>query len=150
MEELVWARSSARARNTWSENGAISAWHQDGRFIGDDVRTVNLWVALSDCGEGADAPGIELVPGNTREIYPTGTEGAVFDWTVGQGIVDRLCTPQQVLRPRFAPGDAIFFDHYNLHRTAFGTDQHSRRYAVESWFFAASKAPAKQQPLLFP
>lgn len=130
-------------------NGGSAGWHQDGRFLGDEsIRTVNLWVALSDCGTGADAPGIELVVGNQREIYPTGTHGADFDWTVGQGLVDQIARRSQVVCPRFRPGDAVFFDHYNLHRTGFGTNQAQNRYAVETWFFARSTAPAKQQPLL--
>jgi hypothetical protein len=130
-------------------NGGEAGWHQDGQFMGDDIRTVNLWIALSDCGGGASAPGIDIVPGNQREIHETGTQGAAFDWTVGQGIVDSLAKRDPIQRPRFSPGDAIFFDHYNLHRTAFGTEDRNNRYAVESWFFAGSKAPVKQQPLLF-
>jgi hypothetical protein len=130
-------------------NGSESGWHQDGRFMGDGIRTVNLWIALSDCGEGADAPGIDIVAGNERRIYETGTRGAVFDWTVGPGLVDEIGQRQPVLRPHFKAGDAVFFDHYNLHRTAFGTDHHRNRYALESWFFAASRAPQKQQPLIF-
>ena len=130
-------------------NGAESGWHQDGQFMGDGIRTVNLWVALSDCGSGADAPGIDIVADNTREIYPTGTHGAPFDWTVGQGLVDEIGREHPVQRPHFRPGDAVFFDHYNLHRTGFGTADRHYRYAVESWFFAASRAPGKQQPLLF-
>jgi len=131
-------------------NGAVSGWHQDGQFLGDEsIRTVNLWIALTDCGGDADAPGIEIVGGNDRTIYETGTRGAVFDWTVGQELVDELGQTRPVCCPRFNAGDAIFFDHYNLHRTGFGTDHSSNRYAVESWFFASSTAPAKQQPLLF-
>ena len=130
-------------------NGAESGWHQDGQFMGAGIRTVNLWIALSDCGEGADAPGIDIVADNTREIYETGTRGAVFDWTVGQGLVDEIGKKHPVQRPRFQPGDAVFFDHYNLHRTGFGLHDVNVRYAVESWFFASSVAPAKQQPLLF-
>ena len=132
------------------DNGAESGWHQDGRFLGDEsIRTVNLWIALSDCGDGADAPGIEIVAANDREIYQTGTHGAVFDWTVGQQLVDELGQTRPVVCPRFAAGDAIFFDHYNLHRTGFGLSHSKNRYAVESWFFAGSTAPTKQQPLLF-
>ena len=132
------------------DNGAESGWHQDGRFLGDEsIRTVNLWIALSDCGDGADAPGIEIVAANDREIYPTGTHGAVFDWIVGQELVDELGQTRPVVCPRFAAGDAIFFDHYNLHRTGFGLSHSENRYAVESWFFAGSTAPTKQQPLLF-
>ena len=130
-------------------NGAESGWHQDGQFMGQGIRTVNLWVALTECGEGAEAPGIDIVADSNREIYPTGTHGAPFDWTVGQGFVDELGQRCPVQRPHFQPGDAVFFDHYNLHRTGFGMADKNHRYAVESWFFANSVAPAKQQPLLF-
>ena len=130
-------------------NGGQAGWHQDGKFMGDGIRTVNMWIALSDCGGDADAPGMEIVTGGERAIYETGTEGAPFDWTVGQGLVDKLAAGgAKVECPRFAPGDAVFFDHYNLHRTGFGTDHCSNRYAVESWFFAASRAPQKQVPVL--
>ena len=130
-------------------NGGQSGWHQDGQFMGAGIRTVNLWIALTDCGEGADAPGMDIVADNTREIYPTGTHGAPFDWTVGQGLVDEIGRRHPVVRPHFRAGDAIFFDHYNLHRTGYGTADLRPRYAVEAWFFAASRAPESQQPLLF-
>lgn len=125
-----------------------AGWHQDGRFLGDGIRTVNLWIALSDCGEGAPAPGMELVGGRESVIHPTGTDGSYFDWTVGPGLVERLTEERPLLYPRFAPGDALFFDHYNLHRTGGSPRDSETRYAVESWFFAASTAPAKQQPLV--
>lgn len=130
-------------------NGGQAGWHQDGKFMGDDIRTINIWIALSDCGGDADAPGMEIVTGGERAIYETGTEGAPFDWTVGQGLVDKLAAGgAKVECPRFAPGDAVIFDHYNLHRTGFGTNHCSNRYAIESWFFAASRAPCKQIPLI--
>ena len=125
-----------------------AGWHQDGRFLGDGIRTVNLWIALSDCGAGAPAPGMELIGGREPTIHPTGTDGSYFEWTVGPGLVDRLTEERPRLYPRFAPGDALFFDHYNLHRTGGSPDDTDIRYAVESWFFAASTAPAKQQPLV--
>lgn len=129
-------------------NLGAAGWHQDGRFLGEDIKTVNLWVALSDCGGDADAPGIDIVPGGERRIYETGTRGAVFDWTVGQGVVDEVSRSNPPVCPRFAPGDAIFFDHFNLHRSASSDHHRSSRYAVESWFFASSTAPNKQMPIL--
>lgn len=130
-------------------NGSVAGWHQDGRFMGDNIRTVNLWIALTDCGGDADAPGMDIVASGDRAICETGTEGAPFDWTVGQGIVDKLGDDTPVVCPRFEPGDAIFFDHFNLHRTSFGTDHVNNRYALENWFFAASRAPSKQMPVIF-
>lgn len=130
-------------------NGASSGWHQDGRFLGNpDIRSANLWITLTDCGGDAAAPGLELVPGHERKIFETGTRGAPFDWTVGPELVDELAQKTPVICPRFNAGDAIFFDHYNLHRTGFGIDHSQNRYALESWFFAASNAPKKQQPIV--
>lgn len=136
-------------RRVAPDNGSVSGWHQDGRFLGDGIRTVNLWVPLTECGGDAKAPGMEIVGGGNKTIFETGTHGAPFEWTVGQGLVDGLGPESPVLCPKFAPGDGLFFDHYNLHRTAFGTDHTEVRYALESWFFAASRAPAKQIPVFF-
>jgi hypothetical protein len=132
-------------------NGASSGWHQDGYFLGDAtaIRTANLWIALTDCGGDADAPGLEIIAGGDRKIHETGTRGSPFDWTVGQEIVDEISETNPVQCPRFNAGDALFFDHFNLHRTGFGLNHTQNRYAIESWFFAGSTAPLKQQPVVF-
>lgn len=131
-------------------NGASSGWHQDGYFLGDasTIRTVNLWIALTDCGGDEDAPGLEIIGGGDRKIYETGTRGSPFDWTVGQQLVDEIAQTNPVLCPTFKAGDGLFFDHYNLHRTGFGLNHTNNRYAIESWFFAGSTAPLKQQPVV--
>jgi len=136
-------------RRVAPDNGSEAGWHQDGQFLGDGIRTVNMWVALTDCGGGAEAPGMDIIGGSNTTIYETGTRGACFDWTVGQGLVDEISQKTPVQRPRFLPGDALFFDHYNLHRTGFGAHHSEVRYALEAWFFAASRAPAKQVPVYF-
>jgi hypothetical protein len=132
-------------------NGASSGWHQDGYFLGDAtaIRTANLWIALTDCGGDADAPGLEIIAGGERKIHETGTRGSPFDWTVGPELVEEIAQTNPVQCPRFNAGDALFFDHYNLHRTGFGVDHTKNRYAIESWFFAGSTAPLKQQPVVF-
>jgi len=126
-----------------------AGWHQDGRFLGDGIRTVNMWIALSECGGGAAAPGMDIVADRDKVIHETGSHGAPFDWTVGPGLVDKITQSTPALNPQFQPGDALFFDQYNLHRTGFDAHHSLHRYAVESWFFAASCAPDKQIPLLF-
>lgn len=136
-------------RRVKPNNGAEAGWHQDGRFMGEGIHSLNLWLSLSACGSGSEAPGIEFLVDNKREIYETGTQGAHFDWTVGQRLVDSLATAGTIFRPYFGPGDAVFFDHYNLHRTAFGQSDSHHRYAVESWFFSRSNAPENQHPLIF-
>jgi len=148
-EALLSVRKWVLRKAPPTKGPPFKGWHQDGRFMGDDIRSLNLWIALSECGTGTAAPGLELLANNCRRIYPTGTHGAMLDWTVGPELIDELKRSSPVVCPYFEAGDAIFFDHYSLHRTAEGPNDSLPRYAVESWFFAASTAPAKQQPLLF-
>lgn len=122
-------------------------WHQDGAFLGSDVRTVNVWIALSDCG--VDAPGLDLVGQRLDYIVPPGTHGAAFDWSVGPGAVDLLEQDgAPVVSPAFKAGDAMFFDQMMLHRTGVRPGMTKSRFAIESWFFAPSTYPIEQGPLV--
>lgn len=124
-------------------------WHQDGAFMGKDVRSMNLWIALSDCGGDSINPGIDIVPRHFDHIVQTGTDGARFDWTVGPAYVENHYQDTPWVRPAFKAGDALFFDHMNLHRTAWAPHITGRRYAIECWFFAASVNAANQIPMVF-
>jgi hypothetical protein len=130
-------------------NAIEAGWHQDGQFMGTNFHSVNMWLPLSECGGGTEASGLEIMPTPLRTIHETGTHGAAFQWTVGKGLVQELAKDIPICMPRFSPGDALFFDHYNLHRTAFGPHLTKDRYAVESWFFSSSSIPAKQIPILY-
>ena len=122
-------------------------WHQDGAFLGTDVRTVNVWVALSDCGE--DAPGLDIIARRLPYIVPTGSHGASYDWTVGSGMVAKLKQAgAPVVSPVFRPGDALVFDQLLLHRTGVRPDMKKMRWAIESWFFAPSTYPMDFGPLV--
>jgi hypothetical protein len=122
-------------------------WHQDGSFLGEGIRTVNVWLALTDCG--VDAPALDLVPRRMPGIVETGSHGAMFDWSVGPGMVEIVADGAPVLRPEFAAGDALLFDERFLHRTGVSPGMTRERYAVESWFFAPSKYPVDQVPVVF-
>jgi len=124
-------------------------WHQDGSFMGTQVRSANLWIALNRCGGDTDTPGIDLIPKRLNEIIKTGTHGAGYDWVVSPQLVKEQFIDTPPVRPLFEPGDAIFFDHFNLHRTAYGTHITQKRYAIECWFFARSAYPEEQIPLIF-
>ena len=50
-------------------------WHQDGAFLGDGVRVVNVWLALTRCGD--TAPGLDIVGGRLDHLAPTGTRRRV-------------------------------------------------------------------------
>ena len=122
-------------------------WHQDGAFLGDGIRTINLWLSLSDCG--VDAPGLDLLPRRLDRIVETGSGGAIFPWSVGPGTVDEAAEGVAVVRPRFKPGDALLFDEMFLHRTATDETMTRDRYAIESWFFAPSVYPGDQIPFVW-
>ncbi len=126
-----------------------SGWHQDGAFMGSNIRSANLWISLSKCGQGTDAPGIDIVPARLEKIVETGTEGAPFDWSVSNQLVDREFKNTPPVTPLFDEGDAIFFDHLNLHRTSPGLHYSLPRHAVECWFLGAENYPARQVPMLW-
>lgn len=129
---------------------AHADWHQDGAFLGHDVRSVNVWLALTTCGGDSDAPGLEYVPRRVA-LQETGTKGAYFEWSVGPDQISEVVaeTGSAVVRPRFEAGDALLFDDRFLHRTAVAPSLGTDRYAIESWFFAPSTYPADQIPLVF-
>ena len=124
---------------------ADTNWHQDGAFLGPDINSVNVWLGLSHCG--VDAPGLDIVPRRFDDLVETGTQGAVFDWSVSPGVVESFDSP--VLRPELAPGDALLFDHMFLHRTGIDPGMTRERHAIETWFFAPSSYPDGQIPIIY-
>ena len=120
-------------------------WHQDGAFLGAGIRTVNVFLSLSPCGEAA--PGLDVVPRRVDHIVETGTHGAWFDWSVGPELVERIAADAGVVRPIFEAGDALLFDELFLHQTASDPAMPKPRFAVESWFFGASAFPADYAPV---
>jgi hypothetical protein len=123
----------------------LTDWHQDGAFMGSDIRSVNCWLSLSHCGD--DASGLDLLPRRLEQVLPTGSHGAYFDWAVGPRMVEQAAEGLATVSPVFAPGDALLFDHLFLHRTGIPAAIAKDRYAIESWFFAPSAYPAQQVPL---
>jgi Phytanoyl-CoA dioxygenase (PhyH) len=127
---------------------ASTNWHQDGAFLGRHARTLNLWLALSPCGR--DAPGLDIVPRRLDDILPTGTDGAIFDWSVSPTLVEEAAGgANAILRPEFSPGDALLFDHLFVHRTGIAPGMTRERWAIETWFFAPSTYPDGQIPLAY-
>ena len=119
-------------------------WHQDGSFLGEGIRTVNVWTALTPCGR--DAPSIDVFARPFREIVATGTDDALFSWSVSELAAQRL-ERDDVVRPVFQPGDALLFNQLTLHRTGIASTMSHDRYALESWFFAPSTYPYEQVPI---
>jgi hypothetical protein len=113
-------------------------WHQDGQFMGVNARAINLWIPLSPCGESTSAPGLALIPRRLDRILEYGTGSARIDWVVAGEVVAEVAEGAPEVKPHFAAGDALFFDHLSLHRTGHARNQTQNRYALESWFYGAS------------
>ena len=121
-------------------------WHQDGAFL-SNARALNVWLSLSHCGD--EAPGMDLVPRRIDHIAPTGTDDAIFDWSVSQSVAEGLAGEAGIVRPIFEPGDVVFFDDLFLHKTAADPRMPNPRYAIESWFFGPSAYPPDYTPVSF-
>lgn len=119
-------------------------WHQDGRFMGE-VRALNLWIALSRCGD--EAPGLDFVPRRLDHFLTTATDEAVLDSQVSRRNAEEAAGDLGILRPIFDPGDALLFDDRFLHATAADPDMPNPRYAIESWFFGGSAFPGDYAPI---
>jgi hypothetical protein len=127
-----------------AEPSVPGAWHQDGRFMGP-VRALNLWVALSRCGD--EAPGLDLVPRRLDGYVATETDEAMYDHMVSQRQAEAAAGDDAIVRPIFAPGDALLFDELFLHKTGSDPSMRRARYAIENWFFGASGFPSDYAPL---
>jgi hypothetical protein len=110
-----------------------------------EVKALNLWLALSHCGD--DAPGLDLVPRRLESHVRTETDEAMMTNQVSQRIAEEAAGGRPIVRPIFEPGDAILFDELFLHKTASEPSMRRPRYAVENWFFGASAFPSDYVPL---
>jgi hypothetical protein len=124
-----------------------AGWHQDGAFLGRDIRALNIWLALTDCGR--DAPGLDVVPRRLDHIVESGTHGSYFDWAVGADLVAEVARDTPIVRPEFAAGDVLIFDDLLLHRTAAEPSMTRSRHAIETWCFAPSAYPEGHVPIVW-
>lgn len=124
----------------------LVAWHQDGSFLDEDVRTMNVWVALSPCGGQHPSPGLEILPTRLPGILPV--DGVMTKHSVSYDLVAELAQEHPTVIPAFEPGDAIIFDEVLLHRTHLTEHMTDIRYALECWFFAPSHPASTYIPLL--
>ena len=120
-------------------------FHQDGAFMGPSIDSLNVWVSLSHCGGDSNAPGMDFVPVRLKSEFGKGTGS--MNWTVAESAVHDVYGEQAVVAPRFNRGDALFFDHFLVHRTQHVADCARNRYAVETWFFDSVNFPKNQIPV---
>jgi hypothetical protein len=119
-------------------------WHQDGKFMGP-VRALNLWLSLSRCGDVA--PGLDVVPRRLDHLVTAATDEAQLDYVVSQSKAEEAAGDRPIVRPVFEPGDALFFDEMNLHKTGSDPSMPNPRFAIENWFFGGSAFPEDYVPV---
>jgi hypothetical protein len=124
----------------------LTGWHQDGSFIGSNVRTMNVWLALTPCGGDLPTPGIKVVPRRFDDLLPT--DGDLGPNTIAEETVQHFAASAGVIYPLFGPGDAMMFDDRFLHSTHLTPNMIEPRYALECWFFAGSHRSPGYVPFL--
>jgi hypothetical protein len=120
-------------------------WHQDGAFMGADIQSLNIWIALSECGGDSGSPGLQVVPRRLNKIYKS-TEGT-YGWSFGNTDIEKAFGDITLVSPLFKPGDALLFDHFSMHRAQPKDAVEASRYALETWFFSSRSFPKNQVPL---
>jgi ectoine hydroxylase-related dioxygenase (phytanoyl-CoA dioxygenase family) len=130
---------------------ASPRWHQDGSFMGLDTRAVDVWVALTECGEGTNAPGLAILPkrlNSTPSGRMSGRQSGLESVLTYRDI-EKVGEGLSPVRPRCAAGDALMFDGFLLHGNGGGKPGLTRdRYALEAWMFARSSMPDDYLPLV--
>jgi len=109
------------------------------------VRSLNLWLSLSRCGD--EAPGLDILPRRLDYLVTTATEDAPLDYTISQQKAEEAAGETPIIRPIFEPGDALLFDEMFLHQTGSDPSMPKPRYAIENWFFGGSAFPREYAPL---
>jgi hypothetical protein len=141
-EVPVLSSQKSTLRRTLGNRVYTDNWHQDGAFLGAGTKVVNVWLALTACGERAAS--VEIGLRRQTGIVSVGGEGALFTWSVSPQQASKV-SPASVT-PVCAPGDALLFDHLCLHRTSINPAYTGERRAIEAWFFAPSTYPHNFDP----
>jgi hypothetical protein len=133
MAENKWALR----RMSWTDDKA--PWHQEASvFDSGALRTVNVWLALSESGR--NAPGFQFIPRRIDSIIePNLSFGLTRD------TMSSVADGGRIARPTYQPGDALLFDEYLVHRTMARPEMQELRYSIESWMFAPSGHPLRER-----
>jgi hypothetical protein len=114
----------------------FASWHQDGAFLGENIRTLDVWIALSHCGK--TAPSLEILPRRVSRVLQT---GAFFDWDLDAKEIEKEFPGHTTVLAQFEPGDAVLFDQLCVHRSGHAAGMTEPRLAVECWLFSAASVP---------
>jgi hypothetical protein len=122
-------------------------YHQDLSFVGTDFMVVNSWIPLDSCGPGAASPGLEVAGARVAEDLRIGglpARGAhYFDLLeIDAATVQRRFPAAALRHPDMAPGDAVLFDQFTVHRTDVRPHHATERTSIEVRACRAASVPA--------
>lgn len=121
-----------------------AGWHQDLGAVRDKTKAIALWIPFSACGE--DAPGFEFLRCKFDGAVPQMNE-TLMPWTVTDETAAALRRDTEMLTPNFAPGDAVLFDQFTLHRGATYPHMTKPRWSIDTWLFGPSSLPDHLIPI---
>jgi hypothetical protein len=131
------SRFKATLRRTRPSQDLTDYWHQDGAFIGADMRVLNIWLALTECGERAAS--VEVAGKRFDSVIEC-------DYGVAVSAEKAKSLAAHTFTPIFKPGDALMFDHLCLHRASRNPNYSEERRALEMWFFDPKSYPRSYDP----
>ena len=88
-------------------------WHQDGSFLGERIKALNIWLSLDRCG--IDAPGLDIVPKRFNHVVED--PDSRYQWSLSDTAVLGAADDHRDRPARVPAGDASVFDHLLVHRT---------------------------------
>jgi hypothetical protein len=121
-----------------------SYWHQEASVfdVGRPLQAVNLWMALTPCGERA--PAIAFIPAPMDHVVATDKA-----YVVAPERAESLTGGRSSVNPVFEPGDGVFFNERTFHRTNAVPSMNEIRKNVEAWFFAPWGHPGHNGRVVF-
>jgi hypothetical protein len=143
VDKTLTRHAPARIAESYLPDHLHPGWHQDGASWDHGTRALDLWIAFDNCGPGTGRRSIELHPRPMREIVPEAFDDPPAHVAALEAI-QRSVAPVALA---LAAGDAVLFDHLNLHRTEGGRSFTEPRASAELWFFAPSVFPAGLTPM---
>ena len=91
---------------------------------------------------------MDVVPRRLDHIVPTGTEGAIFDWSVSEQVAEEAAGEVGDRCGRSSsPATCSSSTSSSCTRPPPSRTMQKSRWAIESWFFGASASPAEYSPL---
>ena len=118
------------------------SYHQDATHSKVECRVINCWISLT--AAGLDAPGVEVLDVPVHDLHPDlysfgndyfekqrlAPDKVKAQLALDSKVKARFGNPTSTI-PIFAPGDAIMFDHFAMHRTHFTPEMTQNRMSLE-------------------